>query len=54
MNELLENLETAHDDIKTMIEELKADPRLATNWRWRENLEQIGYQIMTLLSTEDD
>lgn len=51
--ELLETLREIKTWIETAAIELEADPALAENWHWRENLAQTGYQIETLLSDDE-
>lgn len=55
---LLEKIEDAIDIAARQITEYRdaliADPSLAENLRWRDNLEMYGYMVYTQLSTEDD
>lgn len=51
--ELLDRIQTSLDDLERMRAELAADPALANNAHWRENLDMTGYQVGCMLSTED-
>jgi hypothetical protein len=54
---LLENIDFAlqiADEVRALRAELVADPSLAEGDYWRDRLESKGYEISSLLSTEDD
>ncbi len=52
-DELLSRLIDAISTLNAAAIELHDDPALAKNLHWRDNLETSGYQISTLLSTDD-
>lgn len=52
--DLLERLNYAKEMIDAAVTDLAADPALATNAHWRENLAETGYRVETLLSEEDE
>lgn len=51
---LLARLADANEQLATRLRELVDDPTLDGNLHWRDTLETTAYQIMTLLSTEDE
>lgn len=53
MDELNDALNDAINELTRARDELAADPRLATNWHWRDNLETTAYQVMSSLSSEE-
>lgn len=51
---LIERVRDAKTMIDAALEDLEADPTLAEDERWRENLAGTGYRIETLLCEEDE
>jgi hypothetical protein len=50
----LDTLNDAIDMIREARDDLISNPALAQDDGWRENVEEIGYRVSTLLSSEDD
>lgn len=53
-DELLSNLLSIVSTLNNATIELHNDPALVADDGWRERLEQTGYEISTLLSTENN